>query len=63
MQTYVTGSYLDPEPLVEECKRLLAIKGVEEWIREKTEIVLEAAEDAKETGHGLYFYLAEGIVE
>ncbi|WP_094227735.1 HEAT repeat domain-containing protein [Methanolobus psychrotolerans] len=63
METYVTGSYLDPEPLVEECKRLLAMDSVEDWIREMTEIVLEAAEDAKETGHGLYFYFAEGIVE
>jgi hypothetical protein len=63
METYVTGSYLEPEPLIEECKRLLAMEGVEDWIREKTEIVLEAAEDAKETGHGLYFYLSPEIVE
>ncbi|WP_094227738.1 hypothetical protein [Methanolobus psychrotolerans] len=63
METYVTGSHLDAEPLTEECKRLLSMDGVEDWIRGKTEIVLEAAEDAKETGHGLYFYFAEGIVE
>ena len=63
METYVTESYLDAEPLIEECKRLLAMDGIEDRIREMTEIVLETAEDAKETGTNVYFYFAEDIVE
>ncbi|WP_321429451.1 hypothetical protein [uncultured Methanolobus sp.] len=63
METYVTESYLDAEPLIEECKRLLAMEGIKDRIREMTEIVLETAEDAKETGTNVYFYFAEDIVE
>lgn len=37
METYVTGSYLEPELLVKECKKLLARDDVTEWIKEKRE--------------------------
>ena len=62
MEAYVTGSYLEPEPLIEECKRLL-VSDVVEWIKEKTRIVLEVAEDAVETEHNLYFYLSPEVLE
>ncbi|NPE30581.1 hypothetical protein HNV12_22030 [Methanococcoides sp. SA1] len=61
METYVMDSYLEPEPIVVECKRLLAMDDIDEGIRKMTEVVLEAAEDAKETGHDLYFYLSEVV--
>ncbi|MHC1757139.1 MAG: HEAT repeat domain-containing protein [Methanosarcina sp.] len=63
METYVSESYLEPEPLINECKRLLAKDHVSEWIKEKTRIVLEVAEDAVETGHNLYFYLSPVLLE
>jgi len=63
METYISESYLEPEPLVEECERLLARNGVDDWIKEKTRIVLEVAEDAIDTGHNLYFYLSPEILE
>lgn len=58
METYVTGSYLEPELLVKECKKLLARDDVAEWIKEKTGIVLRVTEDAVKTEHNLYFYLS-----
>lgn len=63
METYVTGSYLEPELLVEECKKLLARDDVSKWIKEKTRIVLEVAEDAVKSAHNLYFYLSPVLME
>jgi hypothetical protein len=61
METYLSESYLEPEPLVEECERLLARNDVAGWIKEKTEVVLRVAEDAGESGHNLYFYFSPEI--
>ncbi|KKG09877.1 hypothetical protein EO98_16240 [Methanosarcina sp. 2.H.T.1A.6] len=61
METYLSESYLEPEPLVEECERLLARNNVADWVKEKTRIVLRVAEDAVESGHNLYFYFSPDI--
>ena len=58
MEIYVTGSELEPEPLYQECERLLAIDGVDAWIRDRTELMMDTAEDAKENGACVYFYFS-----
>ena len=56
MEVYVTGSELEPEPLAKECERLLAMDGVNDWIRDRTELMRDTTEDAKETGAYVYLY-------
>lgn len=47
MDLYVGEGEQKPEPLVEECERLLSMPGLDEDLRKKTEHILRIAEKAK----------------
>ncbi|OEU56969.1 MAG: hypothetical protein BA868_01585 [Desulfobacterales bacterium C00003106] len=57
MELYVTDTQQEPEPLIEECERLLSDSDADPDIKEKTRYVLNVAKDAKneESTVMLYF--------
>ena len=57
MELYVTDAQQEPEPLIEECERLLSDSDADPDIKEKTRYVLNVAQDAKneESTVMLYF--------
>ena len=57
MELYVTDAQQEPEPLIEECKRLLSYSDADHDIKEKTGYILNVAQDAKneESTVMLYF--------
>ena len=57
MELYVTDAQQEPEPLIEECKRLISYSDADPDIKEKTGYILNVAQDAKneESTVMLYF--------
>ena len=56
MGLYAMEGQQEPEPLIEECERLLSGSDADAVMKEKTEILLDAAKDAQEEGSTLMLY-------
>ncbi len=56
MEIYVAEGEQEPEPLIEECARLLSRPDIDPLVREKTKLILEVAENARETGSTVTLY-------
>ena len=48
MELYAMEEQQEPEPLIEECERLLASSSADAVLKEKTGILLDAAKDAQD---------------
>ncbi|KCZ72322.1 hypothetical protein ANME2D_01728 [Candidatus Methanoperedens nitroreducens] len=56
MELYATEGLQEPEPLIEECERLLSRPNVEPEMKEKTKLILTVAKDALEAGSTVMLY-------
>lgn len=56
MELYATEGLQEPEPLIEECERLLSRADVEPEMKEKTKLILAVAKDAKEADSTVMLY-------
>lgn len=56
MELYATESLQEPEPLIEECEKLLSRPDIEPDVKEKTKLILEVARDALEAGSTVMLY-------
>jgi tetratricopeptide (TPR) repeat protein len=56
MELYVTDAQQEPEPLIEECKRLLSDSDADPDIKEKTRYLLNVAQDAKNAESTVMLY-------
>ncbi len=56
MELYVTDAQQEPEPLIEECERLLCDSDADPDIKEKTRYVLNVAQDAKNEDSTVMLY-------
>ncbi len=56
MELYAMEVEEDPEPIIEECKRLLGSADFDDFLKEKTKILLDAALDAKSEGGTIMLY-------
>lgn len=56
MELYATEGLQDPEPLIEECERLLSRADVGTEMKEKTKLILKVAKDAHEAGSTVMLY-------
>jgi hypothetical protein len=61
MEIYGLDEQQDPEPLIEESERLLAMPGIDPDVKTKTQYVLNVAEDAKRAGSTVMLYLDENL--
>lgn len=56
MELYATEGLQEPEPLIEECERLLSRADVESEMKEKTKLILAVAKDALEARSTVMLY-------
>lgn len=56
MELYAMEVEEDPEPIIEECERLLGSADLDVFLKEKTKIILDAALDAKSEGGTIMLY-------
>lgn len=61
LEIYGLDEQQDPEPLIEECTRLLSTPGLSDDFRNKTQYVLTVAWDAKGMGSTVMLYLDENL--
>jgi len=55
-ELYATQGDQDPEPVVKECEHLLKRKDANNWLKEKTKLILEVAKDAEEKKSTIMLY-------
>jgi tetratricopeptide (TPR) repeat protein len=56
MELYVTEGQQEPEPLIKECKMLLLRTSIDAVLKEKTELILAVAKDAKDENSTVMLY-------
>ena len=56
MELYAMEGQEEPEPIIEECERLLASHDADDFLKQKTKILLDAALDAKSEGGTIMLY-------
>lgn len=56
MELYATEGLQEPEPLIEECERILSRADIEPEMKEKTKLILAVAKDAKDAGSTVMLY-------
>ncbi|MDW7776701.1 MAG: hypothetical protein SCH39_10270 [Methanosarcinales archaeon] len=61
MELYAMEGQEEPEPIIEECERLLASLDADDFLKQKTRILLAAAQDAKSEGGTIMLYFDDEV--
>ena len=61
MELYAMEGQEEPEPIIEECERLLASPDADDFLKQKTKILLDAAQDAKSEGGTIMLYFDDEV--
>ncbi len=61
MEIYAMEGQEEPEPIIEECERLLASPDADKFVKQKTKILLDAALDAKSEGGTIMLYFDDEV--